>query len=142
MLSESRITFLYREKSFRGKLVSTDCITADIIYNLRSAKWWTFVGCDRPFNLWKQRRTRLFQVTTSSLSFGSSHPKVFCKKDVLSNFAEFTGKQLCLRPETCNFIKKETLALAFSCTLCKISKNTFSYRIPLVAASDPFLQQH
>ena len=34
-----------------------------------------------------------------------------------------------------NFIKKETLAQVFSCELCKISKNTFSYRTPLAAAS-------
>ena len=56
-------------------------------------------------------------------------------KGVLRNFAKFTGKQLCqslffnkvagLRPEACNFIKKETLAKVFSCDFCKISKNTF-----------------
>ena len=38
-------------------------------------------------------------------------------------------------PETCNFIKKETLAQVFSCEFCEISKNTFVYRTPLVAAS-------
>ena len=62
-------------------------------------------------------------------------PEVFCKKCFLRNFAKFTGKHLCkslflnkiaglrqqnrlagliLRPETCNFIKKETLAQVFS----------------------------
>ena len=35
----------------------------------------------------------------------------------------------------CNFIKKETLAQVFSCEFCEISKNTFSYRAPLVTAS-------
>ena len=30
---------------------------------------------------------------------------------------------------------KETLAQVFSCEFCKISKNTFSYRTPPVAAS-------
>ena len=35
-----------------------------------------------------------------------------------------------------NFVKKETLAEVFSCEFCEISKNIFSYRIPLVAASD------
>ena len=35
---------------------------------------------------------------------------------------------------TCNFIKKETLAQVFSCKFCEISKNTFFYRAPLVAA--------
>ena len=34
----------------------------------------------------------------------------------------------------CNFIKKEALAQVFSCEFCQISKNTFSYRTPLVAA--------
>ena len=35
-------------------------------------------------------------------------------------------------------IKKETLAQVFSCEFCEISKNTFSYRTPLVAASVNF----
>ena len=38
-------------------------------------------------------------------------------------------------PQTCNFIKKETLAQVFSYEICKISKNNFFYRTPLVAAS-------
>ena len=32
-------------------------------------------------------------------------------------------------------MKKETLAHVFSCEFCKISKNTFYYRTPLVVAS-------
>ena len=36
--------------------------------------------------------------------------------------------------EACNFVKKETLAQVFSRELCKIFKNTFFYRTPLVAA--------
>ena len=38
--------------------------------------------------------------------------------------------------EAFNFIKKETLAQVFSCEFCEISKNTFFYRTPPVAASD------
>ena len=38
--------------------------------------------------------------------------------------------------KACNFIKKETLAQVFSCECCEISKDTFSYRTLLVAASD------
>ena len=34
-----------------------------------------------------------------------------------------------------NFVKKETLAQLFSSEFCKISKNTFSYRLSLVVAS-------
>ena len=38
--------------------------------------------------------------------------------------------------QACNFIKKETLAQLLSCEFCEISKNTFSYRTPPVAASE------
>ena len=34
-----------------------------------------------------------------------------------------------------NFIKKETVTQVFFCEFCKIFKNTFFYRTPLVAAS-------
>ena len=44
-----------------------------------------------------------------------------------------------LYDKACNFIKKETLAQVFSCEFCEISKNSFSYRTPLVAASEKFL---
>ena len=44
------------------------------------------------------------------------------------------------QPEACNFIIKETLAQVFSCEFCEISKNTFLYRTPLVAASGGDLQ--
>ena len=53
------------------------------------------------------------------------------KKGVLRNFAKFIGKHLCqslffdsYRPQTCNFIKKETQAQVLSCE-CEIYKNTF-----------------
>ena len=39
------------------------------------------------------------------------------------------------KSSACNFIKKETLVQVFSCEFCDISKNTYSYRTPLVAAS-------
>ena len=44
------------------------------------------------------------------------------------------------RSEACNFIKKESLAQVFSCESCEISKNTFSYRTPLVVASEHSLR--
>ena len=37
--------------------------------------------------------------------------------------------------QACNFIKKEDLAQLFSCEFCETSKNTFTYRTPLVTAS-------
>ena len=36
---------------------------------------------------------------------------------------------------SCNFIKKETLARVFSCEFCEISKKIFFYRTTLMAAS-------
>ena len=60
---------------------------------------------------------------------------------VFWNFAKFTGKQQCqstffkkvvgLRPA----LLKETLAQVYFVEFCEISKNTFFYRTPLVAAS-------
>ena len=68
--------------------------------------------------------------------FRSSRPEVLYKKGVLRNFAKFTGKHLCQSLFfNRNFIKKETLAQVFYCEFCEISKNTFSYGTPPVAAS-------
>ena len=66
----------------------------------------------------------------------------FCEKGAPRNFTKFLGKHLCQGfffnkvAGPYNFIKKETLALVFSCELCEISKNIFSYRTSLVSASD------
>ena len=51
--------------------------------------------------------------------------------DISQNSQENT----CARISACNFLKKETLAQVSSCEFCKIFKNTFYYRTPLVAAS-------
>ena len=79
------------------------------------------------------------------LNYRSSRPELLCKKSVLRNFAKFTGKHLCqrlffdkgagLRPNACNFIKKQSLAQVFPCEFCEISKNIFFYGTPPVAAS-------
>ena len=42
-----------------------------------------------------------------------------------------------LRPEACNFIKKETLTKLFSCEFCEISKDIFFTEHLWVTASDP-----
>ena len=83
-----------------------------------------------------------FMVTICRI-YRSSPPEVFCKKGILRNYSKFTLKHLCqslffnkVAGLACNFIKKETLAQVFSCEFCEISKNIFSYRTPLVAASE------
>ena len=40
-----------------------------------------------------------------------------------------------LWPQSCNYIKKETLAQVFSCKFCKILKNNYFNRTSLTAAS-------
>ena len=47
--------------------------------------------------------------------------------------ADKTSKIIGLRPAT--LLRKKTLAPVFPCEFCEISKNTFYYRTPLVAAS-------
>ena len=62
----------------------------------------------------------------------TSHRRCSVRKGVLRKFAKFTGKHLCQSL----FNKKETLAQVFSCEFCELSKKTFSYRTPPVAASE------
>ena len=62
----------------------------------------------------------------SSPTFRSNHPEVFCEKGVLRNFGKFTGKHLC---QNLFLIKLQ------ACEFSEISKNTFFYRTPPVAAS-------
>ena len=87
------------------------------------------------------------------LKLRSSHQEVFWEKVILRNFTKLTGKQLCqglffnkVAYKACNFIKKEALAQVFSCEFCETSRNTFSYRTPLVVAfikfSDSFQKFH
>ena len=76
----------------------------------------------------------MFFRSITNMKERSSRPEVFCKKDVLRNFAKFTGKYLRqslsfnkVQAQAYNFIKKREF--------CEISKNTFFHRTPLVDAS-------
>ena len=75
-----------------------------------------------------------FFVFLYEIYFLLSHFYFKCKQERTFYYKRFRRS----RPQACNFIKKETLALVFSCELCEISKNTFSYRTPPVAASEDF----
>ena len=49
-------------------------------------------------------------------------------RNVLRHFTKFTGKHLChslFFPESCNFIKKDTLTQLFFYEFCEISENIF-----------------
>ena len=71
------------------------------------------------------------------VSSRSSCPEVFCKKGILRNSAKFTGKHLCQSPSFNNVtgsgLQKKAVTQVFSCEFCKISKNTFFYKIRPVA---------
>ena len=65
--------------------------------------------------------------------FRNSHRRCSVKKGVLKNFSKSTGNHLYLRPA--NLLKKSLRRRCFPVKFSKISKNTFSDRTPLVAAS-------
>ena len=82
------------------------------------------------------------QISCFSFVFQAVARKCFVKKaflEILQNSQENTCARVSflikLQAEACNFIKKETLTQVFSSDFCEISKNTFSYRTPLVPAS-------
>ena len=82
------------------------------------------------------------------ISHEDNLPKLLTKLIDYSNFNFFSNAKAVARrcPEACNFIKKETLAQAFSREFCEIFRNIFFNRIPLVAAfsndifSEPLLK--
>ena len=73
-----------------------------------------------------------------SLESACSWVIVVMSEDVLHDWIDRSSRPdvLCEKGAACNFIKRETLARVFSCEFCEISKNTFFYRTPLVAASE------
>ena len=79
-----------------------------------------------------QRKTYMKNQTISDQHHGSMDfaevvvHKFSVRKGVLRNFAKFTGKHLCQSL----FLNKVT-----GLRHCEISRNTFSYRTPLVAVS-------
>ena len=89
-------------------------------------------GCNFTIQKTHYRLFVKYVLKTSCLKknnkFQKQSPRVFFKKGVLRNFAKFTGKYL---SQSLFLIK-----LQYSCEFCKISKNTFCYATPPVAASE------
>ena len=92
-----------------------------------------------PVNIAKFLRTAFLQNTSTS-----SRLQMFFKIGILKSFANFTGRHLCwrlflknLQTEGLQLHKKKTPTQVFSCEVCEIYKNTFSYRTPPVTASAP-----
>ena len=83
------------------------------------------------FFCWKATNIDVSKVTT----YRSSHLRCSLRKDVLRDFAKFTGKPLCQsfffnKVAGLSLFKKETLPEVFSCKFCEISKNTFFTKHP------------
>ena len=64
-------------------------------------------------------------------------------RGVLRNFVKLTGKHLCqslfsnkLQVSGLQLYQKRNFSTGVSCEFCEISKNTFFYKTPLVAASE------
>ena len=78
----------------------------------------------------------------------SSRREVFCRKDVLRNFANFSGKHLYQSlffnkvPGLSLFFKKETLAQVFFREFCDIFESTCFNRTALLAASVCPVKRH
>ena len=75
----------------------------------------------------------------------SSRLQIFFKSGVLKNFANFTGKHLCLnlfliklQASRLQLYQKETPTQVLSCEICKNFKNTFFYRT--LPVTKPFSQ--
>ena len=80
----------------------------------------------------------LKKITCSRLLkiYRSSRPEVFCEKGVLRNIAKFTGKHLyqSFYLNKVATLWKRDSGTGVLCEFWEISKNTFFYRTPLVAA--------
>ena len=77
------------------------------------------------------------EKSTEAVVQSCSVKKVFL--EILHNSQENTCARvsfLIKLPQACNLIKKESLSTLFFCEFCEISKNTFSHRTLLVAASE------
>ena len=92
------------------------------------------------------KQTELIQGSFSIIKpiIRGSRLEVFCKKLFLE-ISQNSQENACAKVSfliklqvqawASSCIKKETQAQVFSCEFCEISKNTFFYRTPLVAAS-------
>ena len=77
---------------------------------------------------------RLFLCTEAVVRW-CSVKKVFLEIHQNSQESTCASDSFLIKLQACNFIKKESLVQAFSCEFGEISKKTFFYRTPLVAAS-------
>ena len=163
-----RIVLYINLSKKQAKLKMKPCITPSILLSVKILKFWYnryghYRGILNKFKLKnKKRYIRIFfqnnhqntkKIQSKINEFlqnreavirRCSVKKVFLK--ISQNSQENTSTRVFffnkVRPQVCNFIKKETLALVFSCEFCEIFKNTYLYRTCLVAASENRYRHH
>ena len=111
-----------------GNVDVISIVETKIVASSPSAQF-VFEGYYSPYRLYVGNRIGGILVYVKSTI--PSH-RISCKNFSYSIDSSSRPEVIC---KTCNFIKKETLAQVFSCEFCEISKNTFSYRTPPIAAS-------
>ena len=92
---------------------------------------------------WRQYSSTNFIITCILSKTPEAVARRCSVKKVFLEISQKSQKNTCARDsfliKACNFIKKESLAQAFSCEFYEISKNTYFYRTPLVAASETLI---
>ena len=74
-----------------------------------------------------------------TLSIKAQKLRCSVKEAVLKYFSNFTGKQLCWRPEGLQLYQGETPTQAFCCLICEIFKNTYFEQHMRTTFSERFL---
>ena len=122
------------KNSVFGNFWRSESFIEKILFYKLSVKIYQNAGCFGYQYLWKKCTN--MEIFTSKKQ---SHQRCSIRKAVLRNFAKihrkhlpesFFNKVAGLRPQACNFIKKETLTQVFSCGFCEISKVVFFLRVP------------
>ena len=92
-------------------------------------------GFHKNAKTWIYREQNIFFSNKKSLI--ADQELLYCKKWFCSRGKAVARRSLVkkVQADANNFIKKQTLAQVFPCEFCEISKKTFSYRTPPVAAS-------
>ena len=95
-------------------------------------------NCVRVYDLKSNERYIFFLNSTEAVGQRCSLKKLFIEisPNSYQNTCARVSFFIKLQASICNFIKKETSAQVFLFEFCKIFKNTYFYRTPLVAASD------
>ena len=74
-------------------------------------------------------------IYRNHLNQRNCRPEVFCKKGVLE-ISQNSQENTCVKSSGLQLYEKRDSGQVFSCEFGEISKNTFFYRTPLVAASE------